>query len=359
MAGPEGTVSRVLVIDDGSDDGTPDVLAALNNINLVVLRRELPHARLGKGEALNEAYQVIVNQARIEGVDPRLIAVGVIDGDGRGSSNMLNEIAHLMTNPRIGAVQCRVRIHNRDKILGAVQDLEFGSIVSASQVLRNATGSVGLGGNGQFARLSALISLGATPWSKCLVEDMELGLRLHLSGVGVRFSSHATVTQQGVVDIKRLVRQRTRWAQGNLQCVAYVPRVIASRSVPNRAMLEMVYYLLAPWFNALGAVFVTGLFVFAAYHLLPGENPSVYAASWIELVLAVCLWTGATFAPGLIWAVVHRVQLRDERLARLLLAALVFPAFLFLGVIATVRAIGRQLTGRNAWAKTERLVDVA
>jgi cellulose synthase/poly-beta-1,6-N-acetylglucosamine synthase-like glycosyltransferase len=281
----------------------------------------------------------------------------VIDGDGRGSENMLTEVAKILADPRIGAVQCRVRIHNRDKILGAVQDLEFGSIVSASQVLRNAVGSVGLGGNGQFARLSSLIRLGNRPWSKCLVEDMELGLRLHLAGVGVRFSSHASVTQQGVVDMKRLVRQRTRWAQGNLQCIAYVPRVIGSRHIPNRAMLEIVYYLLAPWLNALGAVFVVGLFGTAAYHLLPGQDATVYAGSWNDLAVAALLWSSATLAPGLIWSLVHRVQLRDEHLGRLVLAALMFPAFLFLGIIATVRAIARQLTGRNAWAKTERLME--
>jgi cellulose synthase/poly-beta-1,6-N-acetylglucosamine synthase-like glycosyltransferase len=175
--------------------------------------------------------------------------------------------------------------------------------------------------------------------------------------VGVRFSSHATVTQQGVVDMKRLVRQRTRWAQGNLQCVAYVPRVIGSRHIPNRAMLEIVYYLLAPWLNALGALFVVGLFGTAAYHLLPGQDPTIYAGSWYDLTLAAALWSGATLAPGMIWAIVHKAQLRDERLARLMLAALMFPAFLFLGIIATVRAIARQLTGRNAWAKTERLVE--
>src|SRR4051812_6453217 len=262
LAGPEGTRSRVLVVDDGSDDGTPSVLAAINHPNLVVMRRVLPHARRGKGEALNDAYRLIVSQTAYEGVDPSRVAVGVIDGDGRGSANMLTEIGRILQDPDVGAVQCRVRIHNRDRILGAVQDLEFGSIVNASQILRNSVGSVGLGGNGQFARLSALITLGSTPWSKCLVEDMELGLRLHLAGIGIRFSPRAAVTQQGVVDVRRLVRQRTRWAQGNLQCAAYVRRVVASRRISNTAMLEILYYLLAPWLNALGAVFVAGLFAF-------------------------------------------------------------------------------------------------
>jgi hypothetical protein len=57
------------------------------------------------------------------------------------------------------------------------------------------------------------------------------------------------------------------------------------------------------------------------------------------------------------WGVLHRVQLRDEKLSRCLLAGLCYPGFLFLGLISTYRAIGRQVTGRNSWAKTERLAD--
>src|SRR5205807_2908862 len=96
----------------------------------------------------------------------------------------------------------------------------------ASQVLRHRLGSVGLGGNGQFTRLSALNLLGDRPWSDCLVEDMELGLRLHLQGVGIGYVWRACVTQQGVTDAKRLLRQRTRWAQGNLQCARLLPSLI-------------------------------------------------------------------------------------------------------------------------------------
>ena len=73
-----------------------------------------------------------------EGEDPHLVAVGVIDGDGRGSANMLTEVSPAMLrDPQVGAVQCRVRIHNRNRLLGAVQDLEFACIANASQLLRD------------------------------------------------------------------------------------------------------------------------------------------------------------------------------------------------------------------------------
>src|SRR4051812_31055118 len=165
LRGPVGTRTRVLVVDDGSDDNTPNVLAAIDDENLRVLRRDLPEARRGKGEALNAAYRYIREQTALELLDPALVAVGVIDGDGRGSRNMLVEVARAMRDPQVGAVQCRVRIHNRDKLLAAMQDLEFACIANASQLMRNSLGTVGLGGNGQYARLSALRLLGDAPWS--------------------------------------------------------------------------------------------------------------------------------------------------------------------------------------------------
>ncbi|GAA0714975.1 glycosyltransferase family 2 protein [Dactylosporangium roseum] len=357
LSGSAGTRTRVLVVDDGSDDGTPDVLAGIGHPDLTVLRRDFPDARKGKGEALNAAFRTIRDLTLRHGEDPDRVAVGVIDGDGRGSTNILTEVSRLMRDPAVGAVQTRVRIHNRDKVLGAVQDLEFAAIANASQLLRDSAGTVGLGGNGQFARLSSLMRLGAAPWSHCLVEDLELGLRMHLNGERVRYTSIASVRQQGLVDVKRLLRQRTRWAQGNLQCIAYVPRLVASRRIRNHALLEMLYYLLAPWMNAFGTATVLALWTVAVWRLLQGRGETFMIHSWAQMGGVAAFWVAGMTAPGLIWALVHRLQLRDERLGRLLGAALTYPFFLMLGLVSTWRAIARQIARRQAWAKTERLTE--
>jgi 1,2-diacylglycerol 3-beta-glucosyltransferase len=357
LSGPTGTRTRVLVVDDGSDDGTPDVLAGIDHPHLTVLRRDFPNARKGKGEALNAAFRIIRDVTAAAGENAERVAVGVIDGDGRGSANMLLEVSRAMRDADVGALQCRVRIHNRNRVLGAVQDLEFASIANASQLLRDAAGTVGLGGNGQFARLSSLIRLGDAPWSACLVEDLELGLRMHLNGDRIRYVSHASVTQQGLVDVKRLLRQRTRWAQGNLQCIMFVPRLVASRKIRNHALLEMLYYLLAPWLNAFGMLLVGGVWSYAMWRLLPGHGPAIMIHSWLELAKVVGVWLAGMTLPGLVWAVLHRIQLRDEKFSRIALAALVYPAFLTLGLVSTWRAIGRQIGRKQTWTKTERLAE--
>src|SRR3954464_15169405 len=82
LGGPGGTLTRVMVVDDGSDDRTPEVLAAIDHPRLHVLRRDLPEARQGKGEALNAAYRAIVERTLADGMDPAHVVVGIIDGDG-------------------------------------------------------------------------------------------------------------------------------------------------------------------------------------------------------------------------------------------------------------------------------------
>src|SRR5690349_5722735 len=310
LGGPGGTLARVLVVDDGSDDRTPEVLAAIDHPRLHVLRRELPEARQGKGEALNAAYRYIAEHTERVGVSPHKVVLGIIDGDGQGSGNILLEVSRMLRDTNIGAVQVQVRIRNRNKLLGAVQDLEFGAIVNACQSLRDSLDTVGLGGNGQFTRLSALLALGDAPWSACLVEDLELGLRMHLDGVGIRYTPRTSVTQQAVVDVRRLTRQRTRWAQGNLQCARYLKRLVGSRKLPPTALAEVLHYLFSPWINALVTVVLAGLVTTSATGLAAGHPIGMFD-SWADLAAAGGAWLGITWFPGFVWALVHRYRLRD------------------------------------------------
>jgi cellulose synthase/poly-beta-1,6-N-acetylglucosamine synthase-like glycosyltransferase len=352
---PETPV-RVLVVDDASDDGTPGILADIHDARLQVLRRELPGARKGKGEALNAAFRWIRRSAMAEGTVGRTV-LGVIDGDGRGTPGMLREVAEHFVDASVGAVQCRVRIHNRDRLLGFLQDLEFGCVADASQGLRDVLGSVDLGGNGQFVRLTALMHFGDVPWSCCLVEDLELSLRMHLDGAKIRYARRATITQQGLVDLRRLVRQRTRWGQGNLQCVRFVPKLVVSEHVSPLALLDFLHYLLVPWLVAPLSVAVPSLIVVSAYGGQTGERIGGLAAIGDAFPLAAGIWASAAFLPGLVWGLVHRFRCGDEPLPRTLLAGLAYPVFLLAGVVASWRALFRYTCGRKVWAKTERLTE--
>lgn len=350
---PDGPV-RVMVVDDGSDDGTPQILAGIRSHRLHVLRRNLPDARKGKGEALNAAYRAIRSGAEASGSIHSTI-IGVIDGDGRGDTTLLHQVGALFADRGVGAVQCRVRINNRHKLLGLLQDIEFACVANASQSLRDRLNSVGMGGNGQFVRLSDLGRLGDSPWSNCLVEDLELGLRLHLHGVTIRYASTASTSQQAVVDPLRLLRQRTRWAQGNLQCLKYIRQLSASRHIGSIGLLDFLLYLVTPWLAIPLTLVVLAAMTLAVVGLATGETFGGLTTGRSGAEWAVGLWIGTLLLPGLVWGLFHWWRLGDEPLRRCLLAGLCYPGFLVLGNLATWTAVGRSLRGRNGWAKTDRI----
>ena len=83
----------VLVIDDGSDDATGDVVLGYDPARVWLYQRTAPEARRGKGEALNAAYRYLRDRVVMEGRDPASVVVAIVDADGRVASNALFEVA--------------------------------------------------------------------------------------------------------------------------------------------------------------------------------------------------------------------------------------------------------------------------
>jgi 1,2-diacylglycerol 3-beta-glucosyltransferase len=348
---------RVLVIDDASDDATPQVLATIDDPRLVVVRREPPNAHQGKGEALNEAYRIIRDRAVATG-EAATTVIGVIDGDGRGEPGTIRDVVDAyFSYPDVGALQCRVRIHNRRPLLGLLQDIEFACVANAAQSFRDLVDSVGMGGNGQFVRLNILMRHGQSPWSHCLVDDLELGLRLHLAGVRIRYTPHAVIDQQAAVRVGALLRQRARWAQGNLQCSEYVRSLLRSRAVGSIGLIDYLAYLIAPWLTAPFSILFLAMVVMVVGGLATGSELGGLVAAGDSVPYALGSWAFMIFLPGLAWGLWHRLQLGDEPLWRCLAAGLCYPFFLMLGIVSTWLGLIRHLLGRDDWTKTERLDD--
>src|SRR5690606_38859669 len=153
-----------------------DIVMTYPDDRIHLLRRELPEARQGKGEALNAAIRHIRSGAVAPGARPEDVVVCVVDADGRLEPHVLDEVLPLFADPQLGAAQIGIRINNREKnLLARMQDVEFVLYTEVFQRGRRHLGSVCLGGNGQFVRLSALYGLGPQPWSRSLSEDLDLG----------------------------------------------------------------------------------------------------------------------------------------------------------------------------------------
>jgi 1,2-diacylglycerol 3-beta-glucosyltransferase len=331
---------RIVVIDDGSDDGTPAVLRGLAHPDLTVLRRDPPHAREGKAEALNHAYRLL------EGLDRDNTIVVIVDADGRLHPQAPRYAASHFADPAVGGVQALVRIYNRSRPLTWMQDVEFSVYGHLFQAGRNDWGTAGMGGNGQFNRLSALDDVAdhRGPWRDRLTEDQDLGLRMVAKGWEGRQELRATVDQQGLSALRPLFRQRTRWSQGNLQAMGLTGDL---RRAPLRrgVRVELLAYLLMPlWQGLVGVALVTAVVL-----AITGTAPLWGGGAW-QLALVYVL----AFAGTMLGSIAAREQDGLAGWVRGFLIGHLYAVYTWFLWPVLVRSTARQLTERRDWAKTER-----
>jgi 1,2-diacylglycerol 3-beta-glucosyltransferase len=350
---------RVVVIDDGSDDATyyeacRGAAAAGALDRLLLVRRRRPHARHGKGEALNAGFDKLVADVERRGLDPATVVVGVMDADGRLSTGGARAPLAAFDDPRIGGLQLAVRIRDRRRLICRFQDVEFWMISAISQFARSMSGTVSLGGNGQFTRLTALTSLSGRPWSRSLTEDLDLGVRLATAGWRTTTTAAAYVDQQGVGNYRRLLRQRTRWYQGHMMCVRRLPAMWASDEVRQVALIELSSYLLVPWLIVLPWSVIQQ---WVLYDLVAGSGRGVFATGVGSLpwqVVYAALWYLVSFLPNLAIGVVYSRRTRAVSLGQSLLLSHLMIVWNYVGYVAAWRAVVRIVLGRSGWEKTAR-----
>lgn len=344
---------RVLVVDDGSTDATAAIVRTrMSDPRVLLFQRTLPDAKVGKGQALNAVYRKIRADVLAEGLDPNDVVLCIVDADGRVEPSVLASVAPYFRDRRVGAVQLLVRIRNRDRWLTRFQDYEFLLFSALTQTAREKLGSVGLGGNGQFTRLAALTDLGDDPWSDCLTEDLDLGVRLAIAGWHNRFCGEAYVDQQGLTSVRQLVRQRTRWAQGHFQCWKLVPKLFASH-LPTVTVYDLSYYLLAPGLVLLAPMLFTAAFVFFAVGVI--SYPQVWLTPFglVYVLLQYLLAFGpAVCLMGLYWR-----RSRDLSLSKAFLMAHLIAVYNWIWYIAQYKAVARILLRRKGWTKTGRTAE--
>ncbi len=333
---------RVIIIDDGSDDQTPAILAEVDHPDLSVLRRELPVARQGKSAALNHAYRTLAQLS-----DREHTIIVIVDADGRLRPDAPAFASSHFAGQHVGGVQSLVRIYNREHLLTWLQDLEFSVYGYLFQAGRDDWGTAGMGGNGQFNRLSALDQLADDegPWRNRLTEDQDLGLRLMAAGWQVRQDLRATVDQQGLPRLRPLLRQRTRWSQGNLQAMA-LRGEITRAPVARSARIEQLVYLHLPfWQGIVGLGLVATLVLWAT-----GSVPIWNGGPTWELGLFYLL----AFGPTIMGCVAARAGRGRFGWIQGLAVAQIYTPYSWLLWPVLLRSTARQLTARGEWAKTER-----
>ena len=345
---------ETLVINDGSTDDTERIVRELEISHDVELINTVEPGR-GKGEALNFGFRHVIKKLRTQGTsDYEKVIIGIVDADGQVSPNICGAVEPYFNDPQVGAVQTSVRIANAESnLIAACQDVEFTGFSQSIQRGRDRLGSVGLGGNGQFVRLSALCSLSLeSPWSRSLTEDLDIGLRLIYTGWKVRFCHSAYVAQQGVESFRPLIIQRVRWMQGHYSCWKYIPKLLANRNLPLRTRLDNTAYLVlgvTPFI-----VFVSILLsLFSALGVISVKNTFSEILLGTSFFLYIFMFYLLSFVIAIVFVSFY-VRYTKSSIWRLIYFYHVFAIYTLMWIPASIGALINLIRGETVWVKTGR-----
>jgi 1,2-diacylglycerol 3-beta-glucosyltransferase len=220
---------HVWVIDDNSSDDTADIVERLKTEfpRLKLIRRHKA-AQPGKSAALNEALPL-----------GRGEVIAVFDADAYVRPDFLRVVLPVLEPDRVGAVQAQKRIYEKqtEEFLPNCQASEY-AIDTYLQAGRDLVGGVAeLRGNGQLIKREALIDVGG--WNnQAITDDLDLSMRLLVCNWNVRLCPQAAVWEEGVSNIKSLIRQRRRWAEGSIR--RYLEYIFPLNSPTRLSFMERI-----------------------------------------------------------------------------------------------------------------------
>ncbi len=242
---------EIIVIDDGSDDATREIVEAFGRAHpRVRCLHRAPGSGGGKSGALNAALTVTRGEVIV-----------VFDADHKPRADALRRLVRHFADPQVGAVQGRCIVRNS----GESQLARTIAVDYYSGYLVNEYGRQSLfdlpayGGSNCAARASWLEAFGG--WNEDTVtEDTDLTLRLVLVGQFVRYDVTAIDTEESVPSIRRFWRQRYRWARGHQQAWReYRAPVVRTKELSGARKIETIMFLLVyhvPVLSALGLAMV-------------------------------------------------------------------------------------------------------
>ncbi|MDI3408870.1 glycosyltransferase [Streptomyces cavernicola] len=263
---------EVIVIDDGSSDGTARIVEDLGLPDVRVIRQ----LNAGKPAALNRGLA----SARHE-------LIVMMDGDTVFEPSTVRELVQPFGDHRVGAVAGNAKVGNKDTVIGAWQHIEYvmgfnldRRMYDVLRCMPTIPGAVGAFRRGALERVGGMSD-------DTLAEDTDITMALHRAGWRVVYAENARAWTEAPETLRQLWSQRYRWSYGTMQAIWKHRRALVDSGASGR--FGRVGLPLVSLFMVLAPLLAPLIDVFLLYGLVFGPTAQTVAA-WFGVlaVQAVC-----------------------------------------------------------------------
>ncbi|MEU9731924.1 glycosyltransferase [Streptomyces sp. NPDC048002] len=263
---------EVLVIDDGSSDGTARIVEAMGLPNVRVIRQ----LNAGKPAALNRGL-----------ANARYDIVVMMDGDTVFEPATVRELVQPFGDPRVGAVAGNAKVGNRDSLIGAWQHIEYVMGFNLDRRMYDMLSCMPTipGAVGAFRR-TALERVGGMS-EDTLAEDTDITMAMHRDGWRVVYAEKARAWTEAPETVQQLWSQRYRWSYGTMQAIWKHRKALVESGPSGR--FGRVGLPLVSLFMVLAPLLAPLIDVFLLYGLVFGPTQKTIVA-WLGVlaIQAVC-----------------------------------------------------------------------
>ncbi|GAA4931593.1 glycosyltransferase [Actinoplanes utahensis] len=325
LACGDHTEIEVVVVDDGSTDGTADIVDRMRMPNVRVVR--VPNG--GKPNALNTG----VAMARHD-------LIVMVDGDTIFEPEALRLLVQPFADPTVGAVAGNVKVGNRETTVALWQHIEYVIGFNLDRRLYEVMNCMPTvpGAIGAFRR-KALAQVGGVS-DETLAEDTDVTMAMCRAGWRVVYEENARAWTEAPATLEQLYRQRYRWSYGTMQAMWKHRKSLFDSGPSGR-------------FGRVGLPFLA-LFGVALPMLAPVVDIMlVYGLVFWELSETVAAWLGMLALQLFTAAVAFRLDRESYKpLLRLPLQQFAYRQLMYLVLLqsATTALTG----GRLRWHKLNR-----
>ncbi len=196
---------NIILVDDGSTDGTPAAMAVFETEpRVTILRKE----NGGKHTAINAGIALAAD-AEI---------IGCLDADSFVDPQALREMIAYFDDPKVAAVTPAMSVYNPKTVLERMQNAEYIFGIGWRHALALINGIFVTPGPFSMYRKSVVDELGGFRYAH-QAEDMEMALRMQRHGWHIENAPKARVYTKVPRNVFKLIKQRTRWTTGFLRNV--------------------------------------------------------------------------------------------------------------------------------------------